>query len=176
MINTTHFKLFNLDFKGDNARAFISPHVPFNDRDNYLRIRYANAAKPMSTAIMYNRWLEIMRPELRRGKPSLLRGRVQAFYAMCGTDKRRYNAIALGTLLQLTEGTVVTTHNQIEAVTYRYYDAIKPACLIAIFREIGKDYTTNELGEFVLSYNDIHELLQSPELSSVVDGLKSLEA
>lgn len=125
---------------------------------------------------MYNRWLEIMRPELRRGKPALLHGRVQAFYAICGTDGKRYNATALGTLIQLTEGTITQSISQIDHITCRYFEQVHPSCLIAIFREIGKDYTNSEFSEFVLSYNEISELLQAPELSRLVDELKELEA
>lgn len=157
-------------------RAFIAPHVPFSDRDTYLRIRYSNAAKPMSTSIMYNRWLEIMRPELRRGKPPLLTGSIQAFYAICGTGAKRYNATALGTLIQLTEGTIAQSFSQIDHITCRYFEQVHPSCLIAIFREIGKDYTNAEFSEFVLSYNDIRELLQAPELKKLIDELEQLEA
>ena len=175
MITSEHFKQFSITLNGEEARAFIVPNVPFHDKDEYIRRSYINATKETSYVNMYARWVAAIRPELRRGRPPLLKGAVQAWFAICDTKGRKYNAVGLGSLIQVLEGVVVKEIAQLENISINYFNNVGVGCLIAIFREIGNDLVTSELNAFHLKHSDLIAITELESFKDIIQRLKQLE-
>lgn len=175
MITSEHFKQFSITLNGEEARGFIIPNVPFHDKDEYIRRSYVNATKHTSYMNMYARWVAAIRPELRRGRPPLLKGPVQAWFAVCDTKGRKYNAVGIGSLIQLLEGVVIKEISQLENISINYFNDVGVGCLIAIFREIRKDLVTNELNSFHLKHADIVAITELENFKDIIQRLKELE-